>query len=63
MHDSVGPGIAKTLYQHLYEDPHKSLNPDTVAFALGKAVDEFRTSDQGKGMLPSIWAPFIHIGL
>ena len=63
MHDSVGPGIAKILYQHLYEDPHKPLNPDTVAFALDKAVEELRTSAPGKDMLPSIWAPFIHIGL
>ena len=63
MQDSIGIGIAKTLYQHLYKDPHKPLNPDTVAFALDKAVEELRTSAQGKDMLPSVWAPFIHIGL
>ena len=63
MQDSVGIAIAKTLYQHLYVDPLKPLKPETVAFALDKAVEELRTSAPGEDMLPSIWPPFVHIGL
>lgn len=63
MSDSVGTDIAKILYQHMYKDPSKPLDPDVVALALDEAVQKLRTSAHGKEMPPSIWAPFIHIGL
>ena len=63
MSDIVGTDIAKTLYQHMYKDPSKPLDPDVVALALDEAVQRLRTSAHGKEMPPSIWAPFIHIGL
>lgn len=62
MLDNVGTDIAKTLYQHLYKDPSKPLDPDLVAIALDEAVEKLRASD-GEDMLPSTWAPFIHIGI
>ncbi|EPT05715.1 hypothetical protein FOMPIDRAFT_1111424 [Fomitopsis schrenkii] len=63
MADSVGTDIAKTLYQHLYRDPSKPLDPDLVAIALDDAVKRLCTSTTGEEVLPSTWAPFIHIGL
>lgn len=63
MRDSVGTDIGKTLYQHMYKDPSKPLDPDVVALALDEAVRRLRTTAHGKERLPSIWAPFIHIGL
>lgn len=62
MLDNVGTDIAKTLYQNLYKDPSKSWDPDLVAIALDDAVEKLRASGS-KDMLPSTWAPFIHIGI
>ncbi|EPT05823.1 hypothetical protein FOMPIDRAFT_1045123 [Fomitopsis schrenkii] len=61
MADSVGVDIAKTIYQHLYKDPSKPLDPDLVAIALDEAVKKLHTSS--KDISPSTWAPFIHIGI
>ena len=66
MNDSLGTDIAKTLYEHLYSgDTHKPLNPDLIAYALDEAVQKIRRKVVAKGrhLLPSMWAPFIHIGL
>lgn len=66
MYDSLGTDIAKTLYEHLYSgDIHKPLNPDVIAYALDEAVQKIRNKVDAKGEypLPSVWAPFIHVGL
>ena len=66
MDDSLGTDIAKTLYEHLYSgDIHEPLNPNVIAYALDEAVQKTRNKVDAKGkhLLPSMWAPFIHIGL
>lgn len=66
MNDSLGTDIAKTLYEHLYSgDIHMPLDPDLIAYALDEAVQNIRkkVNAKGKHPLPSMWAPFIHIGL
>jgi hypothetical protein len=57
MGDDDGPAIANSIYEALLEG--EVLNLDAVPYALDEAVGALRE----KGVPPSRWATFIHIGI
>jgi hypothetical protein len=57
MHDMDGPTIANEIYSALFKDD--VLDPDCVAVALDAAVRKLRA----KGLPPSRWALYVHIGM
>jgi hypothetical protein len=59
MRDIDGPLVATTIYKRLFGGDSEVLSPDDVAYALDDAVQNLRQ----KGVHPTRWAPFIHIGL
>jgi hypothetical protein len=59
MKDVDGPLVVTAIYEQLFGVKSKCLNPDDVAYALDDAVQRLRQ----KGVHPTRWAPFIHIGL
>ena len=62
MQDSLGKTIAENMYKHIFADPTKQLDPDLIAFALHKVIEDICKPSKGEVLLPSSWAPFIHIG-
>jgi CHAT domain-containing protein len=59
MGDVDGPIVAETIYQELFAGDGDVLDFDVVPYALDAAVRTLRE----KGLEPSRWAPYIHIGL
>lgn len=66
MDDVDGSDVTTTLYRRLFSvredesDPGDAvLDPDVVPFALDEAVRALRA----KGVSPSRWATYIHIGV
>lgn len=59
MSDEDGPAIAEAVYRRLLGGEDEHLNPDDIPYALDEAVEGLRR----RGVLPSIWAPYIHIGI
>jgi hypothetical protein len=56
MNDLDGPFIAERVYKYIFRDGQ--LDIDVVPFALDEAVRELRD----KGVHPSRWATYVHIG-
>jgi CHAT domain-containing protein len=54
--DNDGPAVARVFYKALLAE--RVIDADAVAYALDEAVSELRS----KGVSPSRWAPFIHVG-
>lgn len=59
MGDADGPIIAKMLYGELFAGDSAYLDPEAVPYALDAAVQELRA----KGLHPSRWASFVHVGI
>ena len=59
MGDIDGPKVAKHVYEALYQKDALTRDPDAIPYALDAAVSELRN----KGLHPSRWAPFVHIGI
>lgn len=59
MGDVDGPKVAKRVYEELYRQGVVIIGPDVIPYALDAAVSELRS----KGLHPSRWAPFVHIGM
>lgn len=59
MGDADGPIIAKKVYGELFAGDSAYLDPDIVPYALDAAVQELRE----KGLHPSRWASFVHVGI
>lgn len=58
MDDVDGPEVAAMVYQELLKDGSDTLNGDAVPYALDRAVQKLRA----KGLSPSRWAPYVHMG-
>lgn len=56
MGDADGPFVAKCVYEEIMKDEIFDL--DTVPYALDAAVRQLRK----RGLAPSRWATFIHMG-
>lgn len=59
MGDFDGPIVAKRIYEELFKGNAQYLDPDIIPRALNAAVEELRE----KGVHPSRWAPYIHLGI
>ncbi|EIN03483.1 hypothetical protein PUNSTDRAFT_32736, partial [Punctularia strigosozonata HHB-11173 SS5] len=59
MQDDDGPILAQTFYEALLSTTGPTLTMDAVAYALDEAVHKLRDIN----MLPSTWAPFVHVGM
>jgi CHAT domain-containing protein len=59
MGDIDGPVVAETVYKELFAGEGDILNFDAVPYALDVAVQQLRA----RGLEPSRWAPYIHIGI
>lgn len=59
MYDVDGPDIAGHVYQQLFSGNSEYLDPAVIPYALDEAVQQLRA----KGLPPSRWATFIHLGI
>ncbi|KAF8951200.1 CHAT domain-containing protein [Flammula alnicola] len=59
MNDNDGPEVARSIYEELFKHPYQVLDPDVVPYALDAAVQKL----QKKGVHPSRWATYIHVGI
>lgn len=59
MGDTDGPTIAEAIYKELFSGDSEWLDPTAVPYALDMAVDKLRR----RGVHPSRWAPFVHVGI
>ena len=59
MGDVDGPLVAQTVYTQLFQDVSDYLDPDIVPYALDEATQMLRA----RGLHPSRWAPYIHLGV
>jgi hypothetical protein len=59
MNDVDGPVVAQYVYAELFRGNSEYLDLESVPFALDAAVTELRA----RGLHPSRWAPYIHIGV
>ncbi|KAF9545342.1 hypothetical protein CPC08DRAFT_649392 [Agrocybe pediades] len=59
MNDNDGPEVARSVYQALFKDPSRMLDPNAIPFALDAAVRKLQES----GVHPSRWATYAHIGV
>lgn len=61
MNDNDGPDIARSIYGELFKrvDSNQPLDFDVVPWALDSAIRKL----QEKGVHPSRWATYIHIGI
>lgn len=59
MGDVDGPKVARHVYEELYQKNAIVVDPDGIPYALDAAVSELRA----KGLHPSRWAPFVHMGM
>lgn len=59
MGDIDGPVVAREIYQALFGGESKVLDTDDIPYALDTAVRRLRE----KGLHPSRWAPYVHLGM
>jgi hypothetical protein len=59
MGDVDGPVVARKVYADLFGRDGEFLEPDDIPYALDAAVSDLRE----KGLHPSRWAPYIHLGM
>ncbi|CAA7264414.1 unnamed protein product [Cyclocybe aegerita] len=59
MNDDDGPEVACMIYKELFKSPDDHLDPKVIARALDSAVRNL----QAKGVPPSRWATYIHVGI
>lgn len=59
MGDTDGPILAETIYEALFAGDAEYLDPTSVPYALGEAVEQLRQ----RKVHPSRWAPFVHVGI
>jgi len=61
MSDSDGPEVARLIYEELFKGAPQGETVDwnAVPFALDLAVQKL----QAKGVHPSRWATYIHVGI
>lgn len=62
MQDSLGSDFAEKFYSSLFGGSTEHLSPDLIAAALHDTIESIRKPPSGEHPLPSVWAPFIHIG-
>jgi hypothetical protein len=59
MGDVDGPVVAREVYTDLFDGEGEFLDPDAIPYALDAAVTRLRE----RGLHPSRWAPYIHLGI
>jgi hypothetical protein len=59
MGDIDGPIITEKVYQDIFSGKAEQFDPDDVPYALDAAVQELRA----RGLHPSRWATYIHLGI
>jgi hypothetical protein len=59
MEDIDGPAVAKSVYEEVFKDKSKYMDPDVIAYALDAAVCRLRRDRKD----PRRWAPYIHLGI
>lgn len=59
MGDMDGPAVAVRVYKELFAGEAENLNPDRIPYALDAAIQELRL----KGLHPSRWGTYVHLGL
>lgn len=59
MNDADGPVVAEAIYRALYEGDSEFLDPEVIPYALDGAVSTLRA----RGLPPSRWAPYVHMGI
>lgn len=59
MSDVDGPVVARRVYAQLFAGDSEFLDPDAIPYALDAAVGQLRA----KGLHPSRWAPYVHLGM
>jgi hypothetical protein len=51
--------VAREVYTDLFGGEGEFLDPDVIPYALDAAVTRLRE----KGLHPSRWAPYVHLGI
>ena len=59
MGDIDGPTVAVRVYKELFAGDAEHLDPDSIPYALDAAVQGLRL----KGLHPSRWGTYVHLGL
>lgn len=59
MDDVDGPVVAKHIYEGLFAGDGKYIDPEAIPRALDAAMHYLRS----KGIRPSRWAPYVHLGV
>lgn len=59
MGDIDGPLVAQTVYRQLFSEKASLLSPDNIPYALDDAMSHLRL----RGLHPSRWASYIHLGI
>jgi hypothetical protein len=59
MGDVDGPVVARKVYVELFGGDSEFLEPDDIPYALDAAVSSLRE----RGLHPSRWAPYVHLGM
>ena len=59
MGDVDGTLVARTVYKRIFGDDSEYLDPDVIPYALDEAMQTLRA----RGLHPSRWAPYIHLGV
>jgi len=59
MGDIDGPVVAKFVYEALFHGEDEYIDPEVIPYALDAAVGILRE----RGVRPSRWAPYLHIGV
>jgi len=59
MGDVDGPVVAKSVYEALFRSDGEYIDPEMIPYALDAAVRSLRE----RGIRPTRWAPYVHIGI
>ena len=59
MGDIDGPVVASSVYEALFHSEGDYIDPEVIPYALDAAVRDLRE----RGIRPSRWAPYLHIGI
>lgn len=59
MGDIDGPVVARRVYEELFAREGEYLDPDSIPYALDDAIKELRD----RGIHPSRWATYVHLGM
>lgn len=59
MNDVDGPVVAEIVYEKLFKGEGEFVDPELIPRALDVAVSTL----QNRGVCPSRWAPYVHLGV